>query len=180
MRKQGMTPCGVATAMVFATGIPVATAAAQEAPDFGFSGDEPVEAPFGVSAATTTSVAGPELDLGGLGCIGEDGSLSLHSSRTETDIQDDGKCPQWVALDDFADIDYGGGIGITMCRLTEEYTQKVGTSLLGSITAGIKAIFGGEAKGEGKVWKESTRTRCDYHGCDLDISLSEAVWSTVN
>lgn len=68
------------------------------------------------------------------------------------------------------------GIGTTMCRLTEEYSIKEGRSLLGSIVAGIKAIFGGETEVEGKVWTETNRTRCEYYGCDLDVSLSEAVW----
>lgn len=179
MRRKGMTPCGVATAIVFATGLPVTTAAAQEAAD-AFFGDEPVETPFGVLAAAATSVAGPELDVGGLGCAAEDGTASLNSGREAGAAQDDGKCPKWVALDDFEDVDYGRGIGITMCRLTEEYTVKVGSGILGAFTAGIKAIFGGEVKGEAKGWRETTRTRCDYYGCGLDISLSEAVWSTRN
>ena len=179
MRRKGMTPCGMATAIVFATGMPVATAAAQEATD-AFSGDEPVETPIEVSAAAATSVARPDFDFGGLGCVEEDGSISLDSSREEGAAQDESKCPKWVALDDFEYVDYGPGVGITMCRFTEEYTQKVGTGILGAFTAGIKAIFGGEVKGEVKGWRETTRTRCIYYGCDLDLSLSEAVWSTVN
>ena len=173
----------------FATGIPVATVAAQDVAE-AFSGDEPVETPFevqfdavlndGMPASAMTSMTGPGSDFGGLGCVEEDGSISLHSSREERAAENGDDCPEWVALDDFADVDYGPGIGITMCRLTEEYSVKEGRSLLGGIKAGIRAIFGGEAKAEGKVWRESHRKRCDYHGCDLDISLSEAVWSTRN
>ncbi|MYI06124.1 MAG: hypothetical protein F4059_02050 [Gemmatimonadetes bacterium] len=179
MRRKGMTPCGMATAIVFATGMPDARAAAQEAAD-AFSGDEPVEPPIEFSAAAATSVAGPEFDVGGLGCGGEEGIVALDSGREEGAAQDENKCPEWVALDDFEDVDYGRGIGITMCRLTEEYTIKKGASILGALTAGIKAIFGGEVKGEAKGWRETTRTRCDYYGCGLDISLSEAVWATRN
>lgn len=188
-KKKGMAPCGVATAIVFATGIPVASVAAQEFAD-AFTGDEPVGTPFevqfdaalndGAPASAVTSMTGPGSDFGGLGCVEEDGSISLHSSSEETAAQGGDDCPEWVVLDDFVDVDYGGGIGITMCRLTEEYSQKRGASLLGSIVAGIKKIFVGEAKGEAKGWIESNRTRCDYYGCDLDISLSEAVWSTRN
>lgn len=187
-KKKGMAPCGVATAIVFATGIPVASVTAQEFAE-AFTGDEPVGTPFevqfdaalndGAPASAVTSMTDPGSDIGGLGCVEEDGSISLHSSREARAAQGDGKCPEMVALDDFEDVDYLG-VGITMCRLTEEYTVKEGKSLLGSIKAGIRAIFGGEAGAEGKVWRESTRTRCDYHGCDLDISVSEAVWSTRN
>lgn len=190
MTKKGMAPFGVTTAIAFATGIPVATAA-QEAADHAFSGNEPVETHLAVQfeaalidetpAPAVTSVAGPELDFGGLGCVEEDGTVSLHSSREERAGANDGDCPEWVALDDFEEVDYGDGIGVTMCSLTEEYTVKERRSLAGSISATWKAIFGGgEAKTETEVSRESTRTRCHYYGCDLDVSLSEAVWSTRN
>ncbi len=188
--KRGMAPFGVTTAIVFATGIPVATAA-QEAADHAFFGNEPVETLLAVQfeaalvdeapTPAVTSVAGPESDFNGLGCVEEDGTVSLHSSPEERARADDDKCPEWVALDDFEDVDYGSGIGVTMCSLTEEYTVKESRSLLGSISASWKALFGGgEAKTETEVSRESTRTRCHYYGCDLDVSLSEAVWSTRN
>lgn len=187
-KKKGMAPCGVATAIVFATGIPVASVAAQEFAE-AFTGDEPVGTPFevqfdaalndGAPASAVTSTTGPGSDIGGLGCVEEDGSISLHSSREERAAENGDDCPEWVALDDFEDVDYLG-VGITMCRLTEEYSVREGKSVLAGIKAGIRAIFGGEASAEGKIWRESHRKRCDYQGCDLDISLSEAVWSTRN
>lgn len=187
-KKWGMARRGVATAIVFVAGVPVAAAAAQDAAGNAFRGDEPAGTPFEVhfdaalnDGTPAPTVTVPESGFDGAECVEETGGVSLHSGSEVTAAQEqEGKCPKWVALDNFQKVDYGGGVGITMCRLTEEYTQKRGTSFLGGIVAGVKAIFGGEVKGEVKGWVESARTRCDYFGCGLDLSLSEAVWSTKN
>lgn len=186
-KKWGMARHGVATAIVFGAGIPVAAAAAQDAAGNAFRGDEPAGTPFEVhfdaalnDGPPAPTVTVPESGFGGAECVEETGGVSVHSGSEVTAAQEKGKCPEWVARDFFEDVDYGDGVGITMCRLTEEYTVKEGRSLLGSISAGFKMLLGGEAKGEGKVWRESHRTRCDYFGCGLDLSLSEAVWSTRN
>lgn len=178
MRKTEVALMGAAAAIMVAIGIPVAPAAGQEFANNALFDSQPVETAFEIpSPMSLESVGGPESDMGGYGCVEEDGSVSLHSSLEERAAMGT-ECPEWVALDDFEDIDYGGGIGVTMCRLTEEYSVKTGASALASFGAKIKAIFTGEV--EAKVWGETLRSRCAYHGCDLDISQSEANWAVHN
>ena len=78
-------------------------------------------------------------------------------------------CPEWVALDDFEDVDYGENtIGITMCGLDAIETETVTGSF--SIEAVIKKILTLGAGAE----RSRERTMCIYPGCGLDLSEAEA------
>ena len=185
MRRKGMALFSAAAVVVGATGIQVGAVASQESSHQDVSPFQPVETYLGselegprtAGAPPATSVhalEGTESDIGGLGCVGEDGSISLVASREEAEAQY--QCPKFVWLDDFEDVDYGPNtIGATACRLTEEYDAKEGQKFVAKVSATIKAIFGGELEGQG--WRETHRKRCVYHGCDLDLSMSEATWS---
>ena len=187
MMKKETALTGAAAAIIFATGIPVAPATGQDWAGDYMSGPQPVETPFEVqfeapriddlpAPTSVEPVFGPE-SFSGLGCVEEDGSVSLPANREATAAAAT-ECPEWVRKDLFRDIDYGGGIGVTMCRLTEEYTVRKGKSILGKIAGKIKGLFSGEVEVE--AYDETERHRCDYHGCDLDITQSEANWAANN
>lgn len=102
-----------------------------------------------------------------------DGATTVHAGLAEEAMLDEG-CPDYVALDDFEDVDYGGGIGITMCKL--DGVEEDSTEYEGSLSGGYKdyvTIGGG-------VTRTTTRTMCVYYGCDLRISEAAANWSTRN
>lgn len=188
MRNTEVALTGAAAAIVFATGALVAPAAGQESDRRAMYDVDSAETPFEAQvevprvddlpaprAVESVRLAGS--DLGEIACVAEDGSVSMRAGRAEEAATD--KCPKWVRLDLFEEVDYGhDGIGITMCRLTEQYETTQGRSFLAGLGAKIIAAITGRL--ERKTWDESKRQRCDYHGCGLDISLSEANWAARN
>ena len=185
MRKKGMALLGAMAVVVAAAEMPVTPVASQEFGDHSVSSVLPVETNLeeGFEAlrtdgarlsVTVEAFASPESDLGGGGCLDEDGGISLDASNDHGAAQHE--CPKYVVLDHFTEVDYGpNAVGVTFCRLTEQYTATEGHKFVGKIAATIKAIFTGKLEGES--WRETERERCQYYGCDLDLSMSEATWS---
>ena len=172
--------------VVVAIAMSVAPASGVQLDDDAHAGILPVEGSSeGLPGAhAVAEVPGPDLrGLAGepgpvVGCLEEDGSVStLSDAELESGAGAD--CPEWVNMSDFKEVDWGpDAIGVRMCRLTEQFPRREGTHWLGAIGAKIWAIFTG--RGEVKTWEEDTRTMCSYYGCELTVTLGEAVWSTRN
>ena len=95
---------------------------------------------------------------GGVFGVGSDGSEAM---------LDDIECPEYVALDDFEEVDYGpNAIGITMCKLDSDGPPS--TSINGGFTinVGWVSFTIGASTDEGDM--------CYYAGCELLVSEGEA------
>jgi len=118
---------------------------------------------FGVHVRPVTG----EAWLGRRDCV--DDAFVANANGTEGAAAPMGQigCPNWVALDDFEDVDYvDGGIGITMCRLDSD--NPGGRTFGGGVSVDLGFIsfnihFGGD-RGD----------MCRYEGCNLTISEAVA------